>query len=230
MTTGVEDMSPEERDDLLAAEYVLGTLDHAERLAAARKAGDDPGFAARVAAWQARLAPLDAQYDDVPAPPLLPAIEARLFGRAPARAPFWRRFWGGLGLGMGAGFATLVLAVALLAPGLFTPRPAMPALGTTLSADAGALVFAARYDRASGMLEVTRMAGGAAPTGRDYELWSIAKGGQPIPLGVMRGDSMKRKVPGLTPGMILAVSMEPRGGAPDGKPTKVMATGVIVAL
>lgn len=59
-------MSPEERDQL-AAEYVLGTLDAAERRDASALVVRDPDFAASVRAWEDRLAPLDAQ--TAPEPP-----------------------------------------------------------------------------------------------------------------------------------------------------------------
>jgi anti-sigma-K factor RskA len=44
--------------DALAAEYVLGSLDDAERTAAEARLLADGGFRARVAAWQQRLQPL----------------------------------------------------------------------------------------------------------------------------------------------------------------------------
>ena len=51
-------MMPEERDQL-AAEYVLGTLSLEERAGAEALLASDPAFAAAVARWQDRLAPLD---------------------------------------------------------------------------------------------------------------------------------------------------------------------------
>lgn len=69
-------MNPEERDQL-AAEYVLGTLDAAERRDAVALASRDPDFAASVRAWEDRLAPLDADTAAVPpAATLFQRIEA----------------------------------------------------------------------------------------------------------------------------------------------------------
>ena len=47
-----------EEEDNLAAEYVLGVLDAAARRDVDRRIARDPAFAAEVAAWEARLAPL----------------------------------------------------------------------------------------------------------------------------------------------------------------------------
>jgi anti-sigma-K factor RskA len=57
--------------DLLAAEYVLGTLEGEEAVAAARLLETDPVFAAAVRAWEERLAPLAAGVPPVPPPPQL---------------------------------------------------------------------------------------------------------------------------------------------------------------
>lgn len=45
--------------DLIAGEYVLGTLEAGERTAAEEFAGKEPGFAAAVIAWERRFAPLN---------------------------------------------------------------------------------------------------------------------------------------------------------------------------
>ncbi len=82
-----EDMSDREG---LAAEYVLGTLPLPERLEAERLIASDADFAALVADWATRLAPLNDEIAEI-APPsdLLPKIEARLFPKA-RPAPRWR--------------------------------------------------------------------------------------------------------------------------------------------
>ena len=55
--------------DLLAAEYVLGTLDGDEAAEAARLLATDTAFAAAVRGWEQRLAPLAAVVPPVPPPP-----------------------------------------------------------------------------------------------------------------------------------------------------------------
>ena len=52
--------SPDQSPDLLAAEYVLGTLDAPEREAAQASIASDPAFAALVRQWERRLGELNA--------------------------------------------------------------------------------------------------------------------------------------------------------------------------
>ncbi len=64
--------------DLLAAEYVLGTLDGRERDAVATLAASRPALKAAIAAWDGRLEGLCAGGDAAPSPDLWGRIEARL--------------------------------------------------------------------------------------------------------------------------------------------------------
>lgn len=71
-------MSTKDRD-LLAAEYVLGTLPEKERAAFAADMDRDPGVRALVDAWEDRLGALDDLSDVVePSPDVFASIEARL--------------------------------------------------------------------------------------------------------------------------------------------------------
>ena len=63
------------------------------------------------------------------------------------------------------------------------------------------------------------------PTGRDYELWALPAGGNPVSLGVLPAEgtsthalSAAQKA-ALAASMQLAVSIEPPGGSPTGQPT-----------
>lgn len=214
-------MSPAEsaRPDLpdregLAAEYVLGTLPPDDRAEAERLIARDPSFAALVAAWTARLSPLDAGYDATPAPPgVLDRVEARLFPgrpRPPEAArrrsrPRWQvPVWGTLA-------AALALAV------LWVAVPGTHPVVATLSAPEQSLQVAARYGR--GELILTRSAGPAAPSGQDYQLWVIPPGQAPASLGLLRDDPVRVALAELGPGTTLAVSLEPAGGSPTGQPT-----------
>jgi anti-sigma-K factor RskA len=55
--------------DVLAAEYVLGTLTAEERASVERLAAKDSGFAGRIAHWERRLGTLEAMVDPVEPPP-----------------------------------------------------------------------------------------------------------------------------------------------------------------
>jgi anti-sigma-K factor RskA len=219
--TRPDDPGPGEQDELLAAEYVLGTLPEDERRAARDRIEVDGAFAARVRAWELRLAPLNADYAEASAPDLLPAIEERLFGgAAPARAarPVPRRRWFDLGWRGGALAAAAAAVIVFLAVALWPPSPAPVVLRADLAAEDADLRFAARWDAAAGRLELTRVSGTAAPEGQDYELWLIDEAGVPRSLGLLR-DPVTQVAAVLAPGLTLAVSLEPEGGSPEPVPT-----------
>ncbi len=218
--------SPTEDDDAAAAEYVLGVQDAAARAGVAQRIRSDAGFARRVTEWEYRLGGLNDGFAEVPAPDLLPAIEARLFGRAEAPRRNWWPQWL-----LGAGLAGALALVALL----ILPPPAPPAPDTplvaTLAADGQALVYAARFDAAAGELIVTRTGGEAAEATKVHELWLIADGAAPLSLGLIDATGLRRALPALPPGAVLAISLEPAGGAPDGAPTgPILVTGTVANL
>ncbi len=195
--------------DGLAAEYVLGTLPLPERLQAERLIASDPSFAALVADWQARLAPLNDGYAEISPPPdLLPKIEARLFP-APAGPALWRLPVLGA---LAAGLAALILA-------LYLPfGPAEPTLTATLSGENQPPTIAAAYYADDQELTFTRTAGPAAEAGKDYELWVIPAGQAPISLGIIREQSVRVALASLPAGSTLAVTLETSGGSPTGAP------------
>ena len=80
-------LSPLDADDALAAEYVLGVLAMAERVAAETRMKNDTAFAARVTAWERRLEGLNEGYDATPAPDLSARIAALDARAAALRAP-----------------------------------------------------------------------------------------------------------------------------------------------
>ena len=209
-------------DDLLAAEYVIGTLALAERLAAEARLKAEPALRAKVAWWEAHFAGLNDSYTDVAAPNLLPRIEARLFPVAPRRRfSLWQ---GILGAALAAG---LVLAVVQFAPG---PTPAVPDLVATLAGEGQPLVFAASYDIETAALNVTRSSGPAPAAGQDYELWVIGASGVPASLGVIPGDRITVTLPDLQADFVLAVSLEAAGGSTTGAPATVLVAGPVTKL
>lgn len=207
-------------DDALAGEYVLGVLALDERLAAERRMTADPAFAAAVAGWEDRLSPLNDAYPELPAPDLLPALEARLF---PSPPKVRRRWFASLaGALTAAALAVVVLAVLPMPP---APEPALIA---SLASAGQSLTFAARIDPEAGTLTLTRTGGEGPGAGQDYQLWVIGAAGVPAPLGLIRQAQDTRPAAGLAPGQVLAVSLEPLGGSPTGQPTgPVLVTGVI---
>lgn len=196
---------PDDDDDLLAAEYVLGVLDLAARGAFETRLKSEPALATRVAGWEARLAPLADEITRVaPAPGLLPRIEARLFPKP------GRRAWFG-GIWTWAGGA---IAAALVAGFYFTATPdAM--LRANLVANESQVSYVVQVS--ADQISLT-LAGPAPGAGQSHELWVIDGDKPPVSLGVI-GDTPLPLARALLPGMILAVSLEPSGGSPTGAPT-----------
>ena len=201
-------LTPQEEDDALAAEYVLGVLDLSERLAVEERLKTDAAFAAQVSAWVAHLAPLNEAYASVPVPPdLLPRIESRLFPKAAALHRGWRLWLAG----------AVTASVVGIGVFLLMPQSAPGTVIASLASEGAALVYEARHDGTS--LSVTRVAGTPAPDGQTHELWVIAPGAAPVSLGLLGSDPLDVEYPRPPAGWVLAVSVEPAGGSPTGAPT-----------
>ncbi len=214
--------APLDEHELLASEYALGVLEGRERAQAEALVKSSPAFAARVASWQMRLAPLAEQVDAVPAPDLFPQIEARLFGRPKRRWFTLPDGWLGGLIGTGAMAALSVVVLALLLQ-LGGPNTDSAAQVTTLLAKDSAVQFSARLEGA--VLTVAQIKGAAAPAGRSFELWLIEGDAAPVSLGLITAE-LHIPAPSAAKGYVLAVTDEPFGGGPGGKPTgSVIAAG-----
>ena len=204
-----------EEDDLKAADYVLGVTDLAERHAAEAQAKRDPAFAARIAVWEAHFSGLDAEFAAAPAPDLMPRIEARLFPK-PARGTSWQRFWA-----LGPAVAVLVLAAWFA----FIPGP--PDLTAVLAPQAQGVSYKAAFT--GDELTLTRVSGEAPDAAHDFELWIIRGKTAPVSLGVLSADGQRLTLADVGEGMVLAVSLEPKGGSPTGAPTgPIVAAGPLL--
>ena len=184
-------------------------LDLAERAVAEARRKRDPAFAALVFEWEDRLAGLNDGFEPVPAPDLLPQIEARLFPKA---APQRRRF----GVSFGWLSGALVAAVLALASVtiLVPPRPDLVA---TLATADNRLAYTVTHFGET--LQVTRVAGVPAVRGQVHELWIIAPDSDPVSLGLLEDKPLVVTYPTPPAGYVLAVTIEPEGGGPGGKPT-----------
>lgn len=200
-------LSRREEDAALAAEYVLGVLDLPDRLAAEGRIKADPAFADLVAEWEQRLSPLNDEFDEAPAPDLLPRIEARLFPQAarPARRGLWR--W----------FAGMAVAASLVIAAIATLTPPQSVLVATLATEDARLAY--EVQSFGGTLQITRVAGVGAVRGQVHEFWVIAPGAAPVSLGLLQDAPLTVTYPAIPAGWTLAVSVEPAGGSPTGAPT-----------
>ena len=115
---------------------------------------------------------------------------------------------------------------------LFTPQP--PELGgyAMLHAATDSLdVVVVQLDKDRNEIVTLAQAPEAGP-GKDYELWVLPLGKNPVSLGVLQADErIARPIDDMRaalilPGTTLAVSLEPEGGSPMGTPTgPVLYTG-----
>lgn len=205
--------------DALAGEYVLGTLDEAERRAADTRLNSDSSFRAAVAAWEQRLQPLtDTAAPVAPSRDLFAEIMARLaddIGRGDGsevvtlrrRVNRWRYV---------AALTTAAAAVLLVVALNRTPAPEKYV--ATLTPQGGAPGFVLTVDTVKHTLTVSRIAD-AAPAGKSYELWAIEPGAQPKSLGVVEQASYERPLDLPADNLTLAISLEPEGGSPTSAPT-----------
>lgn len=214
----------------LAAEYVLGTLRGGARRRFESWLERDAALRAAVAAWQGRLAPLAELGRPVEAPARVwDGIERRLGFVAAAAVPAapapWWRFWQSeaarpwAGIALGAVAAALVLAVLLVAraPGLDVGAPPQQIAALTDEAAHTALVVTA--DARRKRLDVRVARGLRVPDDRTLQLWAIDRAGKPRSLGILpdnRAADLALDARATGPDvMLLAVSLEPKGGSPD---------------
>ena len=239
MTSGTENMnSPAERDDALAAEYVLGVLPGPEREQVAARIARDEQFARLVATWETTLAPLAADVKpERPPEHVWTGIETALFEQSDTQASE-TGLWSSLALWRGLAFGAVLLAVGSLVYPQIADKGADDGsrLTATLQSDETADKFVAAYDRGSHELVLTALSQ-VPQAERDYELWLIEGDAAPVSLGVVPGGRSARvAVPQslrakLVAGNLLAVSLEPQGGSTTGSPTgPVVAAGKISRL
>ncbi|QFT76954.1 anti-sigma factor domain-containing protein [Erythrobacter sp. THAF29] len=197
---------------MLAAEFALGLLEGEELLAARGRMASDDAFAAEVAQWEARLAPLlDEVAPLVPSAELWAQIEARVAAAKAARSEFeggggpasnvidlqsrLRRWQWTAGLTSAA--AAIALAFVAFAPssnpvegpgGTESPTPQMasadPLVAQVPIGDTGLRLDVTYIPESDKMLVA---AIGLTPDGvHDHELWLVPKDGSELQsLGVV---------------------------------------------
>jgi len=241
-------LTPEERDTL-AAEFALGVLEGEERAQALRLQLSDAGFREAVGAWEFRLGQLYNATAEVTPPNLWPVIEARLpqggaannnDGGAVIGMTRRLQLWRTTSLLSGAAAAALaILVVTRPGPQAPAPIPAAPAT-TAIVAKLGEgnapAQLVANYDPDKGEMRIRAIQ--LPPSGNlSPELWVIPAGGAPSSLGLVAAQGATSvKVSAtlrqlLKDGATLAVTMEPREGAPHAAPSSTpIAAGTMHML
>ncbi len=220
------DYSRIELADALAADYVVGTLRGAARRRFEVLLPAHAVLRDATAAWRDRLMPLTAELALVqPSSAVWRAISDRIEAGRVALAPpagAWSRlaFW--RGIAAFASVAAIGFAVLLANPRV-TPPPVIVVLAATNEAASGTqsapIVASISGDGAT--LVTRAITPVAVRPDRSLELWAIPPGGTPRSLGLLPQGSgtvaLRGKV--LQGTDTLAVTVEPPGGGPGGKPT-----------
>jgi len=215
--------------DALASQYVAGTLRGRARRRFESLLQAHPLLRGAVHDWQDRLMPLTAAIaPQTPPAHVWQAIEQRLWPMA-ADVPSSPAWWQRLSLWRGASALATVAALAL-AVALVNPPPAQPPVVVVLQGTGGEAqgvnTFVASVS-ADGRALVTRpLMNVSVQPDRSLELWSIPPQGAPLSLGVISADGVTIVPRGKLPQTLLkggtsalAVTVEPVGGSPSGKPT-----------
>lgn len=214
----------------LAGELTLGVLEGEERVAALRRLAADRGFADEVDRWNARLGPLYAAIAPVEAPSRVWAAIVRALPANDGVSPTALRAWRGAAVGLGVLAASLAAVLLTRPPSTPLPdRPPVtiveapePVLIAQLADKGGESLLVASYDADSGRLRVRTLA--IAGQGQP-ELWVIGSDATPRSLGLLPRnaggdrivDPALRRL--LVAGATLALSLEPRTGAPHDAPS-----------
>ncbi|MER0237191.1 anti-sigma factor [Fulvimarina sp. MAC8] len=240
---------PEARPDV-AAEYVVGVLNGAERREAERRMREDGAFASSVVWWENRLAPLISEIRSVEASSVVwdrisADIDriARVSATYRARSeqstkkkskglggvsPIWRTL---------AGASSLLAVGALAALAILVPPqefgPGTPGDQTTLAArlasDAGETIFTVVVDLESRTATLVPV-DGISDQDRVPELWLLEQQAtEPRSLGLIQaGEPLTLQLQEIGENAIggtVEISLEPPGGSPTGLPT-----GPVVAI
>ena len=241
-------MTDREDIDMLAAEYVLGTLDRDERTNVAARSIHDPELALAIEAWQRRLSPLNELVsEERPSVDLFRKIEQELAGQSgsvpdtPSMAPAppsaeivqlktrvarWRIAT------VAASAIAAALAGLLYYNAAILPSQNQQFVAVFNQGDQQPQ-FVMSIDLKTRELTIRPIAASAAPD-KSYELWIVSDQIQLRSLGLLDEiDGATRKhLDSFDPAMLqeatFGISLEPKGGSPVGKPTGPALHGKLI--
>jgi anti-sigma-K factor RskA len=241
--------------DVLAGEYVLGVLDAEQRRMAEQRIANEPSFAGEIATWEHHLMALTTEIAPVAVPDYVWARISNALGFGPslrhAAKPERSSFWNSVGVWRwlsAGGFATAMVCAIALFNVPHTPAPVAPPVAvvpavveplpmiSNLAREDGKPGFMAAVDKHSGRMRIMPIQP-IIQEGRVQELWLIPAEGTPHSLGIVSaehaqsGQLPERMLSMLDSRAIFAVTLEPPGGGPGGKPSgPITAKGVIALL
>ncbi len=229
--------------EMLAAEYVLGTLGSHARKRFKRLIEERIYIRQAVEAWELRLGPLAEQLSPVqPSARVWQNIQREIEADpVETEQRGHTGFWSSLFLWRSTAFAALMSLGILLVFQWFLWKPQvskMPSHIAVLESNDHAPMFVATASYQPSQMIVRMMDESSIYPDKDLELWCLMKdSGEPRSMGVLEREhetvftlneydwQMIDETAGL------AISAEPRGGSPTGKPTgPIMYEGIFVSL
>lgn len=210
--------------DRLAASYALGLLRGGARRRFEALLPAHPSLRAALGEWHDRLMPLAAAVaSEQPSPGVWRRIESRIGGTAAPQAdvPWWQRLGAWRLASALAGGAALGLALLLTAPGP-VQAPVLVVLSATAEGGGPTPASFVASISGDGRALVTRpLQNVSLQSDRSLELWSLPASGSPRSLGVIssNGTTVVQRKQILAGAAALAVTVEPAGGSPSGRPT-----------
>lgn len=220
-----------EEQDLLAAEFAMGTLEGDVLERAERLVAEDPAFARDVEAWRRRLGALDRTADPETADDALwkrieqsldGADDTRTEAAVPSHAPqaaanqnFWKR------CAMGGLAASMLLTAGLVTA--VATRPAEPLFVAVLLADdrrPGALIQI--YEDQE--VKLVPLQEFAIPPEQVFQVWTLpTPQSAPVSIGLLSQARSVRlnlsDLPSPASNQFFEITLEPAGGSPTGRPT-----------
>lgn len=213
----------------LSADYAIGLMPSTARRRFENLLLDDPTLREEVARWQESLVGLTTSLEPQPVPErvweqIIARIEPQRL-HVPEKRPFWS--W----MRIAAVACTLLVAVIV---GVIYNRDKPDFNATLVASNQQPALTVQAFDR---YLKVEPVTVARVETGRSLELWAIPADGMPVSLGVIPDDGKgrvelsesQRKLLGSQTTM--AITLEPKGGSPSGKPTgPVLYKGQLASL
>lgn len=238
-----------DRDDLdmLAAEFVLGTLDAHERASVTQRLQHEPELNALIEEWEVRLAPLaeaiepvtphpdlfariERQIDAVQATPVAEPAGATASDNVIALRTRLRRWQWSTGIASAA--AVLLVAVLVFQP---RPEPIPQSFVAVFQQNDQQPEFMLSVDLSTRKLSIRPVT--AEPLqDKSYQLWIKADplGPNPRSLGVLNDNfeldqatALSDFDPELLKQATFGISIEPDGGSPTGQPTSPAIHGYL---
>ncbi len=213
--------------DMLAAEYVLGTLHGAARKRFERLLGQSPDLRYRVTEWEERINPMAEGLEQIEPPK---AVWKELQRKTAPRQKtglwdnlnFWRSF------GLVTASALIVFSFLL---GRFTNQPTAQDLVYVVQGDRSQAEWVVSASFQTRNLTMKAISPPDMPAGLVCELWMVPEGGAPRSIGILPDTGVKQvsidsQLESYIRKANIAVSIEPTGGSPEKKPTgKIVSRG-----